>query len=327
MVPTTNKKEKTNIKNGISDTVIPFYWSSNSSVDDMNTYFQETINDQIPRQSVEKIEGLNPELIFMRKTIIEWIIFINKKLSFKNETIFKFCEIFDQYLMNSKEFILQCENIKKRLQLVAVVCLNLACKIEEINCNYVNFFNENLLNGEYTKKQLFRKEFEVLKVLNFRVSSANIFHFMNIFNQITIQILSSNEYSDNLTLLDKNLFLFHYLKMSDLVLKKFIVLEESLKVLPIISAFICFKTSLLCLCSLMGINHNNTIILKINKQLEEVMSSKPSYIKCYHNTDQTAANLFSYLINNNYLNFQNGQKEKLPQQFSKLKEETILVEN
>jgi len=84
------------------------------------------------------------------------------------------------------------ENMNE-IQLSAVACLNLACKLEEINCNYMSFLKEHLLDdaknqsySAYTLKDLSKKETEILRVLKYKLSSPTIYDFNNIFLQIAI---------------------------------------------------------------------------------------------------------------------------------------------
>ena len=55
---------------------------------------------------------------------------------------------------------------KDYLSLIAIACLSLATKLEEINCNYISFLNEKVLNSPnsqiFTNKDLTNMEFKIL---------------------------------------------------------------------------------------------------------------------------------------------------------------------
>ncbi len=131
----------------------------------------------------EIIEPINYKISLsqFRPQIINWIIFLCENLNFSIETLFRTIIIFDQYIGKVKN-----ENFNQNnFQLITIASLSLATKIEEINCNYIKFFTENVLNSpnnkKYKYKDLTKMEFEVLKTLNFKILYSTPINFGKIY--------------------------------------------------------------------------------------------------------------------------------------------------
>lgn len=130
------------------------------------------------------IIGYPVELLPARKQIVEWVIFVCQNLSFKSETLYRAISIYDSFTSKTQPNI----NSLQELKLSAVACLSIATKLEELNCNFISFFTQNVLNEEgseyFSQSDLTEKEIEVLKVLSFKTNKSNVFHFSSIFLQI-----------------------------------------------------------------------------------------------------------------------------------------------
>ena len=136
------------------------------------------------------------QFIQTRNQMIEWIIFLCHHLNFKNETLFKAISLFDIYISKSQntENIYSIDSVK----LIAIACFSLATKIEEINCNFLNFFTENVLNAGncqpiYTSKLLAKKEMQILQKLNFKTNQTTCYQFLNIYQQLFANIFKNNQ--------------------------------------------------------------------------------------------------------------------------------------
>lgn len=130
-----------------------------------------------------------------RSLIINWISFLCSKLNFSNHTLFRCISIFDQYI--SKMPLEEAQIIDKNyLSLIAIACLSLSTKLEEINCNYVNFLNEKVLNSPnskiFTNKDLTQMEFTILKTLKYNTMYSTPLDFIEIYLEIFINVLGSN---------------------------------------------------------------------------------------------------------------------------------------
>ena len=130
-----------------------------------------------------------------RSVLISWLSFLCSKLNFTEQSLFRCVSIFDQYISRiSKE---EASNLDKDyLSLVAIACLSLATKLEEINCNYVKFLNEKVLNSPnskvYTIKDLTTMELKILKALKYKTIYSTPLDFIEIYIEIFKSILGNN---------------------------------------------------------------------------------------------------------------------------------------
>ena len=130
-----------------------------------------------------------------RSVLISWLSFLCSKLNFTEQSLFRCVSIFDQYISRiSKE---EASNLNKDyLSLVAIACLSLATKLEEINCNYVKFLNEKVLNSPnskvYTIKDLTTMELKILKALKYKTIYSTPLDFIEIYIEIFKSVLGNN---------------------------------------------------------------------------------------------------------------------------------------
>ena len=130
-----------------------------------------------------------------RSVLISWLSFLCSKLNFTEQSLFRCVSIFDQYISRiSKE---EASNLDKDyLSLVAIACLSLATKLEEINCNYVKFLNEKVLNSPnskvYTIKDLTTMELKILKALKYKTIYSTPLDFIEIYIEIFKSVLGNN---------------------------------------------------------------------------------------------------------------------------------------
>ena len=81
-----------------------------------------------------------------RTSMVNWLSFLFGKLNFSDQTLFRSVSIFDQYI--SKMTMDEASELDQQyLNLITIACLSLATKLEEINCNYISFLNEKVLNS------------------------------------------------------------------------------------------------------------------------------------------------------------------------------------
>ena len=130
-----------------------------------------------------------------RPIMISWLSFLCSKLNFSDQTLFRCISIFDQYISKIPQE--QSNKLDKDyLSLIAIACLSLATKLEEINCNYVNFLNEKVLNSQnskvYTNKDLTKMEFEILKTLKYKTIYSTPLDFIEIYCEIFKNVLGNN---------------------------------------------------------------------------------------------------------------------------------------
>jgi hypothetical protein len=158
----------------------------------------------------EIIEPINYKISLsqFRPQIINWIIFLCENLNFSIETLFRTIIIFEQYIGKVKN-----ENFNQNnFQLIIIGSLSLATKIEEINCNYIKFFTDNVLNSpnnkNYTYKDLTKMEFEILTTLKFKILYSTPINFGKIYFELLKKKFQKN-----------NFFLFNFWKDFEINLK------------------------------------------------------------------------------------------------------------
>ena len=130
----------------------------------------------------------------LRSSMSNWLKFLCEKLNFNPKTFFRSITIFDLYL---NRFIQNNEKLSQNeLNLITVACLSLSTKMEEINCNYITFLNEKVLNKPneqiYTNKDLTKMEFQILKELNYKILYATPIDFLEIYIEIFKNIIGNN---------------------------------------------------------------------------------------------------------------------------------------
>ena len=101
---------------------------------------------------------------------------------FQSPNIIPQCIIFDKYLSSSNFLGNNEELTQEKLNLITIACLSLGTKLEEINCNYVSFFTEKVLNlpncAIFSVKDLTKMEMCILKELNYKTLYTTSYDFM-----------------------------------------------------------------------------------------------------------------------------------------------------
>ncbi|VVA99412.1 unnamed protein product [Arabis nemorensis] len=109
----------------------------------------------------------------MRAILIDWLIEVHDKFDLMNETLFLTVNLIDRFL--SKQGVM-----RKKLQLVGLVALLLACKYEEVSVPVV----EDLVlisDKAYTRKDVLEMEKIMLSTLQFNVSLPTQYPFLKRF--------------------------------------------------------------------------------------------------------------------------------------------------
>jgi len=280
---------------------VPLKWSENV---DLNEILDYVINLKLNQISIKNFNNLSieeasllidqripsvREIIEERVKIVDWLIKICKKFNLKNETLFKAISLIDYYLSKSSKKILRIEEI----HFIGVICLNIACKFEEINCNYLIYFKENLLEkGIYEKDDLIKMEIEILKTLQFKINIPNFYQFNNSLMQIAINNLFNNndgaEIKDNLKI---QKFLNELLKQNEIVTKKFAILKESIFSSALNSGIVCFKMTLISLKLNCDIDTT-----KMNDLVDGMFLSKMFKADYIQRCEIVASNLYNVLF-------------------------------
>ena len=173
--------------------------SSNSfSLNNINNNLSN-LKENFINSKEQEASPINPEeyviSIDARTNMVNWLSFLCNKLNFTDQTLFRSISLFDQYI--SKLSIEYAANLDQpTLNLITIACLSLSTKLEEINCNYISFLNEKVLNTPnsktFTNKDLTKMELSILKTLKFKTLYSTPMDFMDIYIEIYRNIISSN---------------------------------------------------------------------------------------------------------------------------------------
>ena len=142
-----------------------------------------------PSEYLISIEGA-------RANMVNWLSFLCSKLNFSDQTLFRSVSIFDEYI--SKLTIDDASQINQQyLNLITIACLSLATKLEEINCNYISFLNEKVLNTPnakiFTNNDLTNMEFQILKLLQYNTMFSTPLDFLEIYLDIFANAFGTND--------------------------------------------------------------------------------------------------------------------------------------
>jgi len=148
-------------------------------------------DEAIPKNPSEYLISIDGARSYM----VGWLSFLCSKLNFSDQTLFRSVSIFDEYI--SKLTINDSLKINQQyLNLITIACLSLASKLEEINCNYISFLNEKVLNSPnskiFTNNDLTNMEFQILKTLQYNTMFSTPLDFIEIYLDIFKNVLGSN---------------------------------------------------------------------------------------------------------------------------------------
>jgi G2/mitotic-specific cyclin-B, other len=112
----------------------------------------------------------------MRAILVDWLIEVHYKFKLLPETLFITVNIIDRYL-ESKTIE------RKRLQLLGVTAMWIACKYEEIYAPELKDF-VYITDNAYEQKDILKLEYEVLRTLEFNVTTPSSFRFLQRFTKM-----------------------------------------------------------------------------------------------------------------------------------------------
>ncbi len=183
--------------------------SSNSfSLNNINNNLSN-LKENFINSKEQEASPINPEEYVIsdiaRTNMVNWLSFLCNKLNFTDQTLFRSISLFDQYI--SKLSIEYAANLDQpTLNLITIACLSLSTKLEEINCNYISFLNEKVLNTQdskiFTNKDLTKMELSILKSLKFKTLYSTPLDFMDIYIEIYRNIINANNSEMNSQLID-----------------------------------------------------------------------------------------------------------------------------
>ncbi len=111
----------------------------------------------------------------MRLIVINWLIKVHDRFKLLPQTLF--------LSINLMDFFLQRVQIKRdQFQLVAVTALMIIGKYEEIYPPLLKHYTK-LCDFAYTREQFIQMEFNILKVINFKLTNTTSFQFLQLIQQ------------------------------------------------------------------------------------------------------------------------------------------------
>ena len=169
-----------------------------------------------------------------RTKLILWIITICQKYHFRLETLYRTVSIFDRYISSRK--VINFADIQQ-YKLIIIACLSISTKLNEVNANYIKFFTNNLLNSNeghknYSSKDVYLTEMEILPSINYQINSSNVCQFNSIFRKICLAHIRSNKVKQSFSNLNNRL------------LKEFILSEQSISLSPVNGAIVVINATL-----------------------------------------------------------------------------------
>jgi cyclin B len=109
----------------------------------------------------------------MRAILIDWLVEVHMKYKLRLETLFLTINLIDRYLMRTPV-------IRKRLQLIGVVAMFVACKFEEIEPPRIQDF-VYITDNAYSKEDIISMECTMLTTLGFKVVAPTPAHLLHRF--------------------------------------------------------------------------------------------------------------------------------------------------
>jgi cyclin A len=109
----------------------------------------------------------------MRGILVDWLVEVGEEYKLNSATLHLSVHCVDRYLSTASV-------PRGRLQLLGCACMMVACKYEEVFGPSVDDF-VYISDNTYTNDQMLAMEKDVLEVLDFRLSSTHVYHFLERF--------------------------------------------------------------------------------------------------------------------------------------------------
>lgn len=136
--------------------------------DDVFDHMHKTEDLHLPQYGYMKSQkDVNEK---MRAILVDWLIEVHYKFKLLPETLYITVNIIDRYL--------ELKEIKRqKLQLLGVTAMWIACKYEEIYAPEIKDF-VYITDNAYEQKDILTLEYEVLKTLEFNVTTPSAYRFL-----------------------------------------------------------------------------------------------------------------------------------------------------
>ncbi|AET03638.1 G2/mitotic-specific cyclin-2 [Medicago truncatula] len=140
-------------------------------IEDLHAYYRkiEYLGCVSPAYMDEQLD-LNER---MRAILVDWLIEVHDKFDLMQETLFLTVNLIDRFL--AKQNV-----VRKKLQLVGLVAMLLACKYEEVSVPVVSDLI-HIADRAYTRKDILEMEKSMLNTLQYNMSLPTAYVFMRRF--------------------------------------------------------------------------------------------------------------------------------------------------
>jgi len=135
-----------------------------------------------------------------RIRIINWMLEIFSNYNSEPLSFYTSVSLFDKFLLKSERIINDYE-----LQLIAMSCIFISSKIEDIIPLHIIHIKKNIGHNLYNENEIIQTEIEILNTLNFDVFCVTTYHFIKTFlydfvinNKIRIKNLNLEKYINSL---------------------------------------------------------------------------------------------------------------------------------
>ena len=229
--------------------------SLEKKIDEFQSTFLSMKEDEPNRVNTKNNEFFENET---RNNMVKWLVFLCDTLNFNIQTLFRSVIIFDKFISSSNIFYNE-ELTQEKLNLITIACLSLGTKLEEINCNYVSFFTEKVLNLPnceiFTVKDLTNMEFIILKELNYSTLYTTSIDFVSFYLEIFQYFFTPNEQ-----------FLKNIQKLAENMMKQNIMTNIYLNMTQDEYAFACLNQTFIQIGMMNVVNQikNTLMIFNIN---------------------------------------------------------------
>lgn len=140
-------------------------------VDEIYAYYKKTeVSSCVSPNYMDRQFDINEK---MRAILIDWLIEVHYKFDLMEETLFLTINLIDRFLE-------RCTVIRKKLQLVGMTAMLLACKYEEVSVPIVEDF-VLISDKAYTRKDVLDMEKLMVNTLQFHMSVPTPYVFMRRF--------------------------------------------------------------------------------------------------------------------------------------------------
>ena len=166
----------------------PYLSSKDEYIFDENLILDDKIKE-LHKHKTNYLNYQNNLSAKKRFILLDWIMEVSSQLHFKRKTYYFCVNLIELYFSKS---IVSTEQI----QLVGIACLLISAKNEELTIPQISYFAKACADS-YTKNQILKQEYIILKTLNWKIQYINLSDLGNIFTNNWDNIINNLNKSFN----------------------------------------------------------------------------------------------------------------------------------